>query len=149
MKGFYLSLIGKTDKILPTANTIGTLKPIAKPLPIALPPIVIAAINPVMVSETIVAGKICIPLVSFAIIPEISPTTSLQKLETWFAFRESQTASFAPETFLDAIEWNSFSVADVAAIPITSKIMPMPINISKIIKDFVSKIYTQSVNLEV
>lgn len=41
--------------------------------------------------------------------PQISPTTSLQKLETFSALRSRCRASAAPGTFLAAMAWKGFS----------------------------------------
>ena len=56
--------------------------------------------------------------------PQISPTTSLQKLETFSALRSRCRASAAPGTFLAAMAWKGFSSADITATPMISNTMP-------------------------
>ena len=53
--------------------------------------------------------------------PQMSPTTSLQKLETWLARRISRSASRAPGTFRAAMEWKGRSSEAVTATPTISK----------------------------
>ena len=60
--------------------------------------------------------------------PQISPTTSLQKLLTWLALRSSDSASAAPFSLCAAMEWNGRSSAAVTATPTTSNPMPNRIN---------------------
>ena len=75
------------------------------------------------------------------IIPQISPITSLQKLEVLDALWISFTAKLAPFILFVAIELNVFISATVTLIPIISKIIPIPIT-SKRIK--ISKIILKS-----
>ena len=65
-------------------------------------------------------------------IPHISPITSLQKEDTCAAFFLNFTATLAPLTFLDAIEWKGDSSAAVTATPTISNKIPIPINKIKI-----------------
>ena len=57
-------------------------------------------------------------------IPHTSPITSQQKLDTLSAFFLNLTAMLAPFTFLELIEWNTFSSADVTDTPIMSNSIP-------------------------
>ena len=77
------------------------------------PPIVMAEIMPVTSRETATTIAACIPTVILATInapvapemmPQISPTTSLQMLDTFSALRDIQTASRAPRTLCAAME---------------------------------------------
>ena len=85
-------------------------------LPTALPPIVIDATNAVIINDTIKRLKLNLFDIIIAIdtavdpeiIPQISPITSLQKLDTFSAFLINFTASFAPLTFFEAIELKVF-----------------------------------------
>ena len=56
--------------------------------------------------------------------PHISPITSLQKLDTLSVFFLNVTASFAPFTFLEAIELKTLRLDAVTETPIMSKIIP-------------------------
>ena len=56
--------------------------------------------------------------------PHISPMTSLQKLDTLSVFFLNVTASFAPFTFLEAIELKTLRLDAVTETPIMSKIIP-------------------------
>lgn len=67
------------------------------------------------------------------IIPQISPITSLQKLDTFSEFLINFTASFDPFTRFVAIELKVDISDTVTAIPIISKIIP--INITNNIKN--------------
>ena len=58
------------------------------------------------------------------ITPHISPITSLQKLDTLSGFFLNVTASFAPFTFLEAMELNTLRLAAVTDIPIISNKIP-------------------------
>ena len=58
------------------------------------------------------------------IMPQISPTTSLQKLETLLAFRMRPRASRAPGVRWAAMEWKGRSSAAVTATPMMSNTMP-------------------------
>ena len=109
---------------------------IAVAFPIALPPIVRAAIVAVINKLTInkFKFKLAASILDKAtpadplIIPQISPITSLQKLDAFSLFWISLTASRAPLTCLVAIELKVFISATVIAIPIISNIIPIPIN---------------------
>src|SRR5699024_10303339 len=68
------------------------------------------------------------------IIPLISPTTSLQKLDTGPALRIKYIAILASLIRFDAIEWKGFSSALVIAIPIISNIIPIIIIMFKVKK---------------
>ena len=90
-------------------NTIFSLFLIAILFPIALLPIVSEAIKAVTIRDTIKELNLKLSIIFLAIItpalpdniPHISPTTSLQKLETLSAFLISLTAVLAPLTFLE------------------------------------------------
>ena len=56
--------------------------------------------------------------------PHISPITSLQKLDTLSVFFLNVTASFAPFTFLEAMELKTLRLDAVTDTPIMSKIIP-------------------------
>ena len=58
------------------------------------------------------------------ITPHISPMTSLQKLDTLSVFFLNVTASFAPFTFLEAMELKTLKLDAVTETPIMSKIIP-------------------------
>lgn len=110
----------------------------AKLFPNAFPPIVKAATKDVTISVTIskfqenlddkiiAIDEASAPL----IIPQISPITSLQKLDSFSAFFINVTAKGAPLTFLDAIELNVLISATVTLIPIISNSTPINITIS-------------------
>ena len=109
-------------------------------LPIAFPPIVKEATKPVInnvvisifidnLLETINAiDEDNAPL----IIPQISPITSLQKLDNFSEFFINLTPTLAPLTFFDDIELKVFKSATVTLIPIISNITPSEITINKI-----------------
>ena len=114
---------------------------IAKLLPIALPPIVndemiAVIINPVKSKSvwyfvTSIA-HIVVPAAP-DITPQISPITSQQKLDVLSALFLSLTAVLAPFTLRAAIEWNTFSSAEVTATPTISNNIPININTKVII----------------
>src|SRR5450756_2091194 len=58
---------------------------------------------------------------------QMSPTTSLQMLDTLDAFRISRMECLAPRNFREAMEWKGVSSAAVTAMPIISKTMPTAI----------------------
>ena len=60
------------------------------------------------------------------IMPQMSPTTSLQKLETLLAFRMRPRASRAPGVLWAAMEWKGRSSAAVTDTPMISNRMPRP-----------------------
>ena len=79
--------------------------------------------------------RICAAIVADAepdTTPQISPTTSLQILDTLLALRSRYKDSFAPFSLWAAMEWNGLGSAAVVATPITSNTMPKPINATKI-----------------
>ena len=102
-------------------------------LPIAFPPIVrdeiIEVNNKDRIKKFIFSAVL--NLVDMAIqqapdiTPQISPITSLQKLDTLSVFCLNFTASFAPLTFLAAIELKTLMLEAVTATPIISNIIPM------------------------
>ena len=110
---------------------------IAKVLPKAFPPIVKAAIRDVVTKVTTnilicVVVDIITDIIALAdpeMIPQISPTTSLQKDDTLAAFLINSTAISEPFTFLAFIEWKGLTSADATAIPIISKIIPIKIKV--------------------
>ena len=114
---------------------------IAKLFPIAFPPMVNAAIIEAIVSPVnnklnlYVSTKIAVIVVPAApeIIPQTTPTTSQQKLDTLSEFFLNITAVDAPLTFLEFIEWNTASSAVVTETPIISNIIPNKINNNVII----------------
>ena len=109
---------------------------IAKLFPIAFPPIVKDATIAATVKLTNNKLKLKVLEIPTAIvvaaapetIPQISPITSLQKLATLSAFFLNITAILAPFTFLEFIEWKTFSSALVTETPTISKIIPIKIN---------------------
>lgn len=109
-------------------------------LKMAFPPIVNEAIVAVIINPTQKTFKskfleIDAAIVTPAepdIIPHISPITSLQNDDTLAAFFLNDTAFFAPFIFLELMECNGSSSAEVTATPIISKIIPMMININSI-----------------
>src|SRR5690625_383831 len=86
----------------------------------------IASPAPKLASNLIITSVLAAPLMT----PQISPMTSLQKLENRSAFRIMATACFEPFTFSDAIAWNGSSLAEVEAIPIISKTIPIRMSTS-------------------
>ncbi len=64
--------------------------------------------------------------------PQMSPTTSLQTLETLLALRSRERASLAPFTFRAAMEWKGLGSAAVTATPMISNRIPSRINSAKI-----------------
>ena len=84
----------------------------AKVLPRALPPMVRPEIMAVTATEISTERRSSAvwsrTTMTAAVVPEtmpqISPTTSLQTLETWLAFRSSISASLAPFSLWAAIE---------------------------------------------
>ena len=114
----------------------------AKVLPIALPPTVSAATVADMVRVMSLGQEKpgMVAITSAAIMadaepdttPQISPMTSLQMELTLSALRSSLIASWAPGTFLAAMEWKGFSSAEVTATPIISNTIPTMTMISRI-----------------
>ena len=101
-------------------------------LPKALPPMVSDDIKAVMM-RVINSPLIFVILISNAtivtpalpdIIPQISPITSQQILDTLLAFLISFTPTLPPRTLLALIEWNTTSSPQVTETPIISKIIP-------------------------
>ena len=120
---------------------IVTLLFIAVVFPIDFPPIVIAAINDVVINVVIneLVLSFCANVVDIItpadpeIIPHISPITSLQKDDTFAWFCNSFIAVFAYEIFFEFIEWNGFISQVVIATPTMSNIIPTKINSINII----------------
>lgn len=115
---------------------------IAMLFPHAFPPIVKAAIKLVTInvtntglSEYIVESEVAIvtPAPPDSM-PHISPITSLQKLDTFEFILISFRAVFAPFTFLEAIELNTFLSATVTLIPTISNIIPKSTNTKSTIR---------------
>ncbi len=128
----------KIDNTFDDIVIIFVLFLIATPFPIALPPIVRAAIVAVTNNDTInrfisnfeaIEVATATPAVPDTI-PQISPTTSLQIDDTLSEFLINLTAIFEPFTFLAFIEIIGLSSADVTATPIISNTIPNKINIS-------------------
>ena len=105
-------------------------------LPRALPPMVrpeMRAVTPTLIStdstpkaawsRTTMTAAV-VPLT----MPQISPTTSLQTLETRPALRRSISASAAPFSLWEAMEWKGLGSAAVTATPMMSNKMPRPMN---------------------
>lgn len=67
--------------------------------------------------------------------PQISPTTSLQKLETRSELRARIKACLAPGTFLAARAFRGGKLAAAEAIPMTSKTIPIAIITRRTITD--------------
>jgi len=103
-------------------------------LPKALPPTVKEAVDEISTTLKIDVFKsvliepifkIKTAIVDPLIMPAMSPTTSLQKLETGPAWFISSKASFAPFIFLEAIELKGFLLAEATAMPMMSKMIPV------------------------
>ena len=112
----------------------------AIPFPSAFPPIVIAEIIPVTTRIVIKELRwkvraredaIILPAVP-EIIPQISPTTSLQNEDTLSEFFLNFTATSAPFILLEFIEWKGASSAVWTETPTISKIIPTKIKIINI-----------------
>lgn len=108
---------------------------IAKLLPTALPPIVKAAIKLVVIrlvnikfieNFCDIAKAIVTPALPDKI-PQMSPITSLQKLDTRELSLINLRAILEPFIFFDAIELNTLGSATVVATPTISNRIPSPI----------------------
>ena len=121
---------------------MSVLFPMAMLLPRAFPPMVSPITIPEMAKLTKMAGREKSPtsrtattaMVVPEMIPAMSPTTSLQRLETRLAFFTSRTASFPPGPLRAAMEWKGVSLAAVTATPIMSNTMPTKMKIKRIPK---------------
>ena len=112
--------------------------------PNALPPTVKAAIKLLIsilmrgwfhIIPDVVSLTTKIPPADPLIIPQISPTTSLQKLDTWSAFFINLIACTAPRIFFDAIDNSGTSEAAVTEMPIASNNIPISIIINRVNND--------------
>jgi hypothetical protein len=77
-----------------------------------------------------ITANVIIPPVAPLIIPQISPTTSLQILLTISALLSRYNAWLAPFIFFDDIDTNGVTSAAAIEIPIVSKTIPIKINTS-------------------
>lgn len=115
-------------------------------LPIALPPTVSEDTNPAINAPSNAVSRlglfsrilktIAAPIAPL-IIPQISPTTSLQKLDALSAFFKSPTASFAPFILLAAMEFTGTTGHAVIATPIMSNRTPIDIINTSMIKEVI------------